>query len=68
MERRIINTLIVNDNDLDCKKELTLDNLTIASLGFISSDLAKFELIVYSGSKGVKILKSRYFSQGKVIK
>lgn len=67
MERRIINTLIVNDDDLDCKKDkLTLDNLSIASLGFILGDIAKFDAIIYSGKLGSKILKSKYYKTGKI--
>ena len=68
MERRMINTLIVNDDDLDCKKTgYTLDDLTIASLGFVFGDLAKFEVIIYNGKLGCKILKSKYFKTGKII-
>lgn len=63
----MINILLVNDDDLDCKKDLTLDNMNIASLGFVFGDLTKYDLIVYSGSKGVKVLKSKFFKSGKVV-
>lgn len=66
MERRVINTLIVDDNDLDCKKDLTLDSISLSSLGFILGDLSKFDLVVYNSSLGCKILKSKYFKTGKV--
>lgn len=68
MERRVINALIVNDDDLDCKKGINIDIMNLASLGFVLGDLSKFDLIVYKGSKGEKILKSKYFSQGKIVK
>jgi hypothetical protein len=57
-----MNTLIVDDNDLECDcKDLTLDNLTVKSLGFIPSDLDKFGLIIYTGKRGTKIIRSKYF-------
>lgn len=62
MDRRLMNTLIVDDNDLECDcKDLTLDNLTVKSLGFIPSDLDKFDLIIYTGKRGTKIIRSKYF-------
>ena len=42
MDRRLINTLIINDNDLKC------------------------DLIIYTGKRGTKILKSKYFKSGKI--
>ena len=58
MERKMMNTLIVNDNDLNCKCEgLTLDEINIGKLGFVAADLEKFDLIIYKGSRGKKIIK-----------
>ena len=63
MERLKLNTLILGDEDLDCSgnKEVTLKELSIAHIGFISSDIEKFDLVIYSGKKGKKVLKSKYF-------
>lgn len=67
MDRRLINTLIVNDNDVDCNSDkLTLTDLTIQNLNFILDDLKSFELIVYSGKRGTKVLRSKYFKSGKI--
>lgn len=58
MIRKTYNALIVDDHDLDCKKtEPTLEDLTIASLGFVAPDLEKFDLIIYKGKLGKKILR-----------
>lgn len=58
MERKMINTLIVNDDDLECtKKERTLDDINLSKVGFLMKDLEKFDLIVYKGKLGQKILK-----------
>lgn len=68
MERRVVNTLIVDDNDLDCNCEkVTLDNMTILNLGFISKDIEKFDLIVYVGKRGTKVLRSRFCNIGKIV-
>ena len=58
MERKQINTLIVNDDDLECtKKERTLEDINLSKVGFLMKDLNKFDLIVYKGKLGQKILK-----------
>ena len=58
MKRKVMNTLIVDDNDLNCKCEgLTLDEINLGKVGFVNVDLAKFDLIVYKGKRGKKILK-----------
>lgn len=67
MDRRLINTLIINDNDLKCKSEsLTLYDLNISHLNFQLEDLEVFDLIIYTGKRGTKILKSKYFKSGKI--
>jgi len=64
----MIKTLIVGDSDLDCDCEkVTLENMTILNLGFIWKDIEDYELIVYSGKRGTKILRSKYFETGKLI-
>ena len=60
MDRKLLNTLIINDNDLECRKEekeITLDDIKLSSVGFIPADLEKFDIIVYKGKLGKKALK-----------
>ncbi len=64
MERRMLSTLIVNDDDLECrkgkeKKEIKLEDIKLSSVGFVMSDLEKFDLIVYKGRLGKKVLRIR---------
>jgi hypothetical protein len=64
MERRTLSTLIVNDDDLECrkgkeKKEIKLEDIKLSSVGFVTSDLEKFDLIVYKGRLGKKVLRIR---------
>lgn len=68
MDRRTIISLIVGDDDIECKSEsLTLTDLSTKDLNFNLEDLKKFELIVYSGKRGTKILRSKYFKSGKIV-
>jgi len=60
MDRRTLNTLIVNDDDLDCHKEdYTLDDIDITKLGFVPSAVEKFDCIVYNGKLGKKVIRIR---------
>lgn len=63
-----INLLVVSDKELACdSKEYTLDQLSVGNVSFVKKDLDKFDMIIYEGSRGSKILKSRYTSLGKII-
>ncbi len=67
MDRRTLNALIVNDDDLDCDcKDVTIENLTIANVGFRLPDIERFNFIVYRGSRGEKILRSTITKLGKI--
>lgn len=60
MNRKLLNTLIVGDEDLECsckKEDLTIDSINLSNVGFITQDLEKYDLVVYKGSRGLKILK-----------
>jgi len=64
MERKNLLTLIVNDDDLECRKnkeekKIELDDIKLSSVGFLMKDLEKFDLIVYKGKLGKKVLKLR---------
>ena len=65
MDRRVIKTLIVDDNDLNCDcKDKTIDDISIVNVGFSVSVLDSFDMIIYNGTKGAKILKSTYTKTG----
>lgn len=69
MERlKVVNTLLIGDNELECNcKDKTIDDINITMIGLNPNDLKKYDLILYSGSKGTKIIKSTYTKTGKVI-
>lgn len=60
---------MVNDDDLLCDPEhsLTLSDLRLTNVNPELGDLDPFDLVVYVGRKGTKILKSRAFRTGRVI-
>ena len=60
MDRKTLNALIVDDNDIDCRKDrsqVTLDDIRLANVGFVAQDLEKYEVVVYKGRLGKKVLK-----------
>ena len=69
MERiKVVSALLVGDNELECNcKDKTIDDINISMLAFNPNDLKKYDLIVYSGLKGTKIVKSTYTNTGKVV-
>ena len=60
MIRKDVKVLIVDDQDLDCKKkkeEITLEDIGINNVGFLLSDLEKYNIIIYKGRLGKKVLR-----------
>lgn len=69
MNKYLLNTLIVDDNDLECSCKIgniSLYDLSLEHISFNNNDLLKYDLIIYQGEKGCKILKSRLTKTGKV--
>lgn len=67
MNRFTLKTLVVNDDDLKCETgKIPLLALNLGHLNFVEKDLEGYDLIVYQGTKGCKILKNRAFRSGKV--
>ena len=58
---------MVNDDDMNCDSTKdTLDDMSIAQIGFSMKVLNEYDMIIYSGKRGVKILKNRYGALGIV--
>jgi len=65
---RTITTLLIGDDELECNcKDKTIDDINISMIAFSPDTLKKYDMIIYSGSKGVKIVKSTYTMTGKVV-
>ncbi len=67
MNRQTIKLLVVDDNDVHCKTPTSLTHMNLDSLNFIPADLDKYDMIVYQGKRGMKILKSRYTDTGTLL-
>lgn len=69
MNRADVKLLIVNDADMNCDiAKDTVDNMSIANVSFVKADLDRFDMIIYVGVKGSKILKSKYTPLGRIIR
>ena len=65
---KTLNSLLIGDDELECNcKDKTIDDINITMVGFNPDYLKKYDLVIYSGSKGTKIIKSTYTKTGKVI-
>jgi hypothetical protein len=69
MKKFLIQTLTVNDDDLNCKDlSKEIETIDLGTLGFVSSDLDKFQSIIYVGARGIKVLKHPIIPSGTIIK
>lgn len=67
MKKVQMKSLLVNDNDLECNcDKLTLTDMSLCNVGFNEKDLEDYDLVIYVGMKGQKILKSTQFRTGIV--
>lgn len=65
MKKANVNLLIVDDNDFECSKEKpTLKDVDISKLSFSMADLKRFEVIIYRGKLGTKVIKLSTGSSG----
>ncbi len=65
---RQVGALLIGDDELECNcKDKTIDDINISMVAFSPDTLKKYDLIIYSGSKGTKIIKSTYTMTGKVV-
>ena len=60
-------TLIIGDNELNCNcEEVTIQTLSIADVGLNVTILDQFDLVLYNGKKGLKLLKSKWTGTGVI--
>ena len=69
MEQANVKLLIVNDDDMNCDiAKDTIESMNLSNVGFSSLVLDKYDMVIYVGAKGSKILKSRYTPLGLITK
>ena len=66
--KKQIALLVLDDNDMNCdSKEIELEKLDLNNAGLSMLVLQNYDLVVYQGSKGSKILKSKYTKKGIIL-
>lgn len=68
MRKQNIKLLILDDDDMNCdSKTADLDKMGLENIGFSMFAIQGYDMVVYEGAKGSKILKSRYTKKGKIV-
>ena len=68
MKRANIKLLILNDEDMNCdSKNSSIDNMGVENIGLSMFAIQDYDLVIYEGNKGSKILKSKYTKKGKIL-
>ena len=68
MKKQNIKLLILDDDDMNCdSKTANLDKMGLENIGFSMLAIQGYDMVVYEGTKGSKILKSRYTKKGKIV-
>lgn len=68
MKKQNIKLLILDDADMNCdSKTADLDKMGLENIGFSMLAIQGYDMIVYEGTKGSKILKSKYTKKGKIV-
>ena len=67
MEQASVKLLVVNDDDMNCDiAKDTIETMNLGNVGFSNLVLDKYDMVVYVGAKGSKILKSRHTPLGLI--
>lgn len=62
-----INLLILSDEDMNCdSSSQDLSKMTLDNIGFSMFAIKDYDIIIYDGKKGSKILKSKYTKKGEI--
>ena len=62
-----INLLVLNDEDMNCgTPEKGIAGMSLEDIGFSMLAIEKYDMVIYEGKKGSKILKSRYTKKGEI--
>lgn len=68
MKKQNIKLLILDDADMNCdSKTADLDKMGLENIGFSMLAIQGYDMVVYEGTKGSKILKSKYTKKGKIV-
>lgn len=67
MLKRLKNVLLLDDKMLNCNcTDLDIDKIDISTVALPSTSIDEFEMVIYNGKHGMKILKSTLTPTGVV--
>lgn len=59
MLKRLKNVLILDDHELECNcTDLTIDKIDLSTIALATTSLDEFDMIIYNGKLGMKVIKS----------
>lgn len=68
LKRANVKLLILGDEDMNCdSKNSSIDKMGIENIGLSMFAIQDYDLVIYEGKKGSKILKSKYTKKGKIL-
>jgi hypothetical protein len=68
LKKANIKLLILDDEDMNCDtKNSSIDKMSLENIGLSMFAIQDYDLVIYEGKKGSKILKSKYTKKGKII-
>lgn len=68
MKKYNLKLLILNDDDMNCdSKNTDINKLKLEDIGLSMFAIQQYDLVIYEGVKGSKILKSKYTKKGIIL-
>ena len=68
MKKHELKLLILNDADMNCDtKTADINKLRLEDIGLSMFAIQGYDMVIYEGVKGSKILKSKYTKKGVII-
>ena len=68
MKKHELKLLILNDADMNCDtKTADINKLGLEDIGLSMFSIQGYDMVIYEGVKGSKILKSKYTKKGVII-
>lgn len=69
MKRDSTRLLILSDQDMNCdpKNKKGIEKMSITDIGLSALAIKDYDMVIYEGEKGTKILKNKFFKKGIVV-
>lgn len=68
MKKYNLKLLVLNDEDMNCdSKNTDINKINLENIGLSMFAIQEYDLVIYEGVKGSKILKSKYTKKGVIL-